>query len=146
MTVFYLIFCFKLTHQLQTCCFFLVNTIQSHIFLFFTDIPHIFFHPLIFLFLPNNRIKFFMSMSINAWDTKVLMLLSLLLANIRILSCFFFLFLVMLSNFLIIPVVREKTKVKLAFSIPNGAPATLVNEMIDTPPVVSLKTIRILSM
>ena len=52
----------------------------------------------------------------------------------------------MLSNFLIIPVVREKTKVKLAFSIPNGAPATLVNEMIDTPPVVSLKTIRILSM
>ena len=34
-------------------------------------------------------------------------LFSLLLANIRILSCFFFLFLVMLSNFLIIPVVRE---------------------------------------
>ena len=38
-----------------------IHTIQSHIFLFFTDIPHIFFHPLIFLFLPNNCIKFFMT-------------------------------------------------------------------------------------
>ena len=47
-------------------------------------------------------------MSINACDTKVSMLSSLFLANIRIFSCFFFLFLVMLSNFLIIPVVREK--------------------------------------
>ena len=69
------------------------------------------------------------------------MLLSLLLANIRILSCFFFLFLVMLSNFLIIPVVKEKIKVKLALAIPT----TLVKEMIDTPPLVALKTIKILS-
>ena len=52
------------------------------------------------------------------------MLLSLLLANIRILSCFFFLFLVMFSNFLIIPVVREKNRVKLAPAIPTGAPTT----------------------
>ena len=85
-------------------------------------------------------------MSISAWDTKVSMLLSLLLANLRILSCFFFLFLVMLSNFLIIPVVREKIKVKLALAIPTGAPTMLVKEMIDTPPLVALKTIKILSM
>ena len=52
----------------------------------------------------------------------------------------------MLSNFLIIPVVIEKIKVKLALAIPTGAPATLVNEQIDTPPVVALKTIKILSM
>ena len=67
---------------------------------------------------------------------------SLPLANIRILSCFFFLFLVMLSNFLIIPVVREKIKVKLALAIPTGAPIILVNEIIDTPPLVALKTIK----
>ena len=85
-------------------------------------------------------------MSINACDIRVSMLLSLLLANIRILSCFFFLFLVIFSNFLTIPVVREKIKVKLALAIPTGAPTILVNEQIDTPPVVALKTIKILSM
>ena len=84
-------------------------------------------------------------MSINAWDTKVSMLLSLLLANIRILSCFFFLFLVIFSNFLTIPVVREKIKVRLALAIPTGAPAILVNEIIDTPLLAALKTIKILS-
>ena len=81
-------------------------------------------------------------MSINACDTNVSILLSLLLANIRILSCFFFLFLVIFSNFLTIPVVREKNKVRLALAIPTGAPRTLVNETIDTPPLVTLKTIK----
>ena len=74
------------------------------------------------------------------------MLLSLLLANIRILSCFFFLFLVKLSNFLIIPIVREKIKVKIALAILTVAPTNLVNEMINTPPLVALKTIKTLSM
>ena len=84
-------------------------------------------------------------MSINAWDTKVSMLSTLLLTNIIILSCFFFLFLVMLSNFFIIRVVREKIKLKLALAIPTGAPVILVNEIIDTPLLVALKTIKILS-
>ena len=78
-------------------------------------------------------------MSINSWDTKVSMLSSLLLANIRILSCFFFLFLVMLSNFLIIPVVREKIKLKLALAISTGAPTTLADEIIQTLLLVGLK-------
>ena len=77
-------------------------------------------------------------MSINSWDTKVSMLSSLLLANIRILSCFF-LFLVMLSNFLIIPVVREKIKLKLALAISTGAPTTLADEIIQTLLLVGLK-------
>ena len=64
-------------------------------------------------------------------DIKVSMLLSLLLANIRILSCFFFLFFVMLSNFLIITVVRQKNKVKLASDIPFSALTTLTDEMIQ---------------
>ena len=64
------------------------------------------------------------------------MLLSLLLANIRILSCFSFYFLVIFSNFLTIPVVREKNKVRLALTVPSGAPTIVVNEISDTPPLV----------
>ena len=70
------------------------------------------------------------------------MLLSLLLAIIRILSWLFFLFLFMLSNFLIIAVVREKTEIKLALAIPTGAPAALVKEMIDILPLVPLKRLK----
>ena len=55
-------------------------------------------------------------------------------------------FLVILNNFFIIPVDREKIKVKLVLVIPTGAPAIAVNEIIDTPPVVALKTIKSLSM
>ena len=69
-------------------------------------------------------------MSISVCDTKVPMLLSLLLVNIRILSCFFFLFVVMLNNFLIIPVVREKNRVKRAPAIPAGSPKNLTEEII----------------
>ena len=82
-------------------------------------------------------------MSINACDTKVSMLLSLLLADIRILSCFFFLFLVIFNNFLTILVVREKSKVTLALAIPNGAPTILANEKLDTPPLSAPKTIKV---
>ena len=48
----------------------------------------------------------------------------------------------MLNNFFTIPVVREKNKEKLAFAIPTGAPTILINEKIDTPPLVGLKTIK----
>ena len=72
------------------------------------------------------------------------MLLSLLLANIKILSCFF-LFLVIFNSFLTIPVVTEKIKVSLALAIPTGAPIILVNEVTDTPLLAVLKTIKILS-
>ena len=57
-----------------------------------------------------------------------------------------FLFLVVLNTFLTIPVVREKIRVKRALAITTGAPATLVNEQMDTPSVVALTTIKILSM
>ena len=48
----------------------------------------------------------------------------------------------MLSNFFIIPVVKEKIKLKLALVIPTGAPTTLVKEMIDTPSLVALKKLK----
>ena len=73
------------------------------------------------------------------------MLSSLLLVNIRIL-CFFFSFLVMLSNFFIIPVVREKIKVKLVLAILTGAPTSLVDKIIQTPLLVALKPIKTLSL
>ena len=38
-----------------------------------------------------------------------------------------------------IPVVREKIKIKLALAIPTGTPILVVNEIIDIPPVVALK-------
>ena len=52
----------------------------------------------------------------------------------------------MLSNFLIIPVVKEKIKVKLALAAPTGTPTVLTDEMIQTPWLVALKTIKILTM
>ena len=55
---------------------------------------------------------------------------------------FLFFFLVIFSNCLTIPVVREKNKVGLALAIPTGAPAIVVNLIIDTPPLVALKTIK----
>ena len=58
----------------------------------------------------------------------------------------FLFFLVMLSNVLTIPVLKEKIKVKLAFAIPIGAPTTLVIEVIDTPPLVALTAIKTLLM
>ena len=73
------------------------------------------------------------------------MLLSLLLINIRILSYFVFLFLVIFSNFLTIPIVTAKNKISLALAIPIGAPTTLVNEIIDAPLLVALKAIKIVS-
>ena len=57
---------------------------------------------------------------------------------------FLFFFLVIFNNILTIPVVREKIKVKLALAIATGAPIIIVNEIIDTPPVVALKRIKIL--
>ena len=40
-----------------------------------------------------------------------------------------------------IPVVKEKIKVKLALIIPTDSPIVLVNEIIDKPLVVALKTL-----
>ena len=55
-------------------------------------------------------------------------------------------FLVILSNFLIILVAREKIKVKCALAIPIGAPKTPADGMIQTPLLVALKAIKILPM
>ena len=74
------------------------------------------------------------------------MILRLILVNIRILTCFSFLFLVILSNFFVIPVVKEKIRVKHAPAIIIGAPPTLTEEIIQTPSLVAGRTIKMLSM
>ena len=50
----------------------------------------------------------------------------------------------MFSYFLTIFVVRKKIKVKLASAILTGAPTTLADEITQTPPLVTLKTIKTL--
>ena len=85
-------------------------------------------------------------MSVNARDIKVLILFSFLLAKTSILSCFLFLFLVILSNFLIIPVAKEKIEVKIALAIPTEYPITVSREIINTPPLLADKKNKSLSM
>ena len=45
-----------------------------------------------------------------------------------------------------IPVVKEKIKVKLALAIPTDTPIVLTNGIIDIPAVVPIRIIKILSM
>ena len=45
-----------------------------------------------------------------------------------------------------IPVIKEKFKVKHALANPAGTPIILVNEIADISPLVVLKIIKILSM
>ena len=66
----------------------------------------------------------YVHMSFNALDI-VSMLLSLLLAKIRILSCFFFLYLIVFNNLFIIPVAKENTVINTALVIPTAATATV---------------------
>ena len=72
------------------------------------------------------------------------MLFNSILGNITILLCFFFLFLVF-NSFFIIPVAIENSKLKLALAIPTGAAITVANDAIAMLPLVTDKTINDLS-
>ena len=73
------------------------------------------------------------------------MLFNLLLANITILLCFFFLFRVVVNNFFTIPVEIENLKPKLTLAIPTGAPIIVANYAIKMLTVVADKAIKYLS-
>ena len=72
-------------------------------------------------------------------------LFNLLLANIAMLLCFFFLFLVAFNNFFTSSVHNENAILILALVIPIGAPITFAKDAIETPPLVTDKTIKDLS-
>ena len=59
--------------------------------------------------------------------------------------CFFFLALVVFNSFFTIPAEIENARLKLALSIPTGAPITVANDAIEMLPVVIDKTINDLS-
>ena len=67
------------------------------------------------------------------------MLFNFILASITIFLCFFFLFLVVFNSIIVIPAEIEKTRVKLALTIPTGAPITVANDAIEVLPVVTDK-------
>ena len=73
------------------------------------------------------------------------MLFNLLLASITISLCFFFLFPVVFNSFFMIPVEIENARLRLALTIPTGAPIIVANDVIETLPVVIDKTINNLS-
>ena len=73
------------------------------------------------------------------------MLFNLLLASITILLGVFLLFLAIFNSFFTILVEIEKTRLKLALTIPTGAPVTVANDVIEMLPVVIDKTISDLS-
>ena len=81
----------------------------------------------------------------NASDILLSMLFNLLLASITILLCFFFLFLVIFNSFFLIPVQIKNARLKLALTIPTGAPITVANDAIEMLPAVIDKTINDLS-
>ena len=67
------------------------------------------------------------------------MLFNFILASITIFLCFFFLFLAVFNSIIVIPAEIEKTRVKLALTIPTGAPITVANDAIEMLPVVTDK-------
>ena len=81
----------------------------------------------------------------NASHILLSMLFNLFLANITILLCFFFLFLVVFNSFFITPVEIENARLKLALAIPTGAAITVANYALGILPVATDKTIYDLS-
>ena len=68
------------------------------------------------------------------------MLFYLLIANITILLCFFFLFRVVFNNFFTIFVEIENVRLGLALAIPTGSPIIVANDAIEMIPLVADKT------
>ena len=63
----------------------------------------------------------------HASDILLSILFNLLLANITILLCFFFLFLLVFNNFFTSPVENENVRLRLALAIATGVPITYQN-------------------
>ena len=84
-------------------------------------------------------------MLIKASDILLSILFNLLLANIKILLCFFLVFLVAFNNFFPSPAYNENARLRLALVIHIGGPITVAKDAIETQPLVTDKTIKDLS-
>ena len=73
------------------------------------------------------------------------MLFGLLLADITILLCFYFLFRVVFNNLFSSPVDNKNVRLRLPLAIPNGVPVTVANDTIDMLPVFADKRMKDLS-
>ena len=93
----------------------------------------IFFSSLIIV----TKSSWLISLFINASDILLSIIFNLLLANITILLCIFFLFLVVFNSFFTIPVKIENARLKHALAIPTGAPITVTYDAIEMLPVVT---------
>ena len=80
----------------------------------------------------------------NVLDNNVSIVFNLLFANVIILLCFFFLFLVIYNNGLFKPVLIVNIKVKEAPAIPTGIPTTVACEATLNVPNDADKVINIL--
>ena len=69
----------------------------------------------------------------------------MLLASITVLLGIFFWFVLIFNNFFIIFVVKENTRLKPILVIPSRTPIILEKEIINIPPLVTDKTIEVLS-
>ena len=78
-------------------------------------------------------------------DILLSMLLNLLLDNLRILLCFFFLLLVIFNSFFMIPVEIQNATLKFALAVPTGAPITVANDAVEMLSFVTDKKINDLS-
>ena len=80
--------------------------------------------------------------NINASDILLSIMFNLLLANIKILLCFFFLILVVFNNFCTNSVDNENVTLRIALAIPTIVPITVANYAIEMLPLVADKTIK----
>ena len=67
------------------------------------------------------------------------MLFNLLVANITILVCPFFLFLFVFNNFFTRPLDSENVRLRLVLAISTGVPITVANDAIEMLPLVAGK-------
>ena len=73
------------------------------------------------------------------------LLKGVIISKLTILLCFFLLFCVIFNSFFTIPLKIENARLKLALTIPTGAPITAANDAIGKLPVAIDKNINDLS-
>ena len=81
----------------------------------------------------------------SASDIVLSMLFNSLVANITILLCVSFLFLIVFKTLFTNPAVIENARLQLAFIIPTGAPVAVANDALEMLPVATDKTVNNLS-